>query len=225
MIDRNSNFFKYFNYCNCYWCQENDWPVLWKIDDSHETFYWFEIPKNASSTIKDFYGKNSSISFEHIRRNETYHQLNDSIKPIVVYDDPIDRFITLVNDYFSCGNWHNIYGRYILADLGLIDVHDKDLEKFSPHEKLKIIFSNIKNLTDREQVHHFYPQKFFVDDLKFKDFELVYKKNINERFGINKSIWINKSKKHILKEHLVPEQIKLLVDIYEEDYKFISKFI
>ena len=101
---------------------------------------------------------------------------------------------------------------------------EQSIEIFTSIQKLEFIFKNLKNITSSEEVHHFYPQTFFVDQLKFKNFELVSIQNVCERFGIDGRNWYNASNKNIKLDHFTEDQINLLKEIYSEDYKFIEKY-
>lgn len=212
MINIESNYFNYFNFCECIWCRQTDWPALHKLNGVD---YWFEIPKNASSSIK-----HESEVRHHIRRNtDEYDQLNENeIFPLVVFSDPIQRFITLINDYFVEKNFHYPYGQQIC----------NNLQDLSIEEVVDFVFSNMKLITSEQQSHHFYPQTFFIDTEKFHKFEIIFKENRQElidRFDLNNKIWWNPTKNKIIGlEHFNEEQVNLIKTIYEEDYQFIEKY-
>ena len=120
-IDKNNKFFDYFNFCDCVWCQLYGLPILNEIHLDEGKRYWFEITKNASSSIKDAYeGKIFRIcSKDSYHPGNLYHEVRNDEIPIVVYSDPIERFITLLNDYFSVMNFnsHSRFGEDIFEQL------------------------------------------------------------------------------------------------------------
>jgi hypothetical protein len=225
-IDKNNKFFNHFNFCNCKWCQLYGLPVLNEIELNEGKRYWFEVPKNASTSIK-----NSGIKIFRSCKKDSYHpgklydEIDSDVVPLVVYNDPVKRFISLCNDYFSEKhyNFHSNFGKKLFLEWKLLS-DEQSIEIFTSIQKLEFIFKNFKNITSSEEVHHFYPQTFFVDQLKFKNFELVSIQNVCERFGIDGRNWYNSSKKNIKLDHFTEDQINLLKEIYSEDYKFIEKY-
>lgn len=225
-IDKNNKFFNHFNFCDCIWCQKYGLPVLYELPLIEGKRYWFEISKNASSSIKTAYRNTMRrmCAKESYHSGKLYDQVSSEEVPIVVYMDPVKRFITLCNDYFSnkYDNTHSKFGQNIFEELGVLQ-KGKQNESIPPEKRLEIIFDNLKKITSFHSCHHFYPQSFFVDQNKFKNFELVRREDVNERFNISKNNWINKSSKSILKENLTQKQINLIKEIYSDDYKFIKK--
>ncbi len=235
-IDKNNKFFDHFNFCDCIWCQMYGVPILNEIHLDEGKRYWFEIPKNASSSIKDAYqGKIFRIcSKDSYHPGNLYHEVSDNEIPIVVYTDPIERFITLFNDYFSVMNFntHSKYGEHIFEQLGYFNSFEKDKsnlrpglinETIPPEKRLEIIFNNFKLIESIHSCHHFYPQTFFVDQKKFKNFELVKRKDVTDRFKIHGMNWVGASTKSVRKEHFTEKQLNFIKEIYSEDYKFIEK--
>jgi len=236
-IDKDNKFFDHFNFCDCIWCQMYGVPILNEMHLDEGKRYWFEIPKNASSSIKDAYkGKILRIcSKNSYHPGNLYHEVSDNEIPIVVYMDPIERFITLFNDYFSVenSNTHSRYGEHIFEQLGYFQMTEEDKQNLRPGEKsetippekrVEIIFDNFKSIESIHTCHHFYPQTFFVDQKKFKHFELVERKDVTDRFKIYGSVnWIGASTKSVRKEHFTEKQLNLVKEIYSEDYKFIEK--
>ena len=235
-IDKNNKFFDYFNFCDCVWCQLYGLPILNEIHLDEGKRYWFEITKNASSSIKDAYeGKIFRIcSKDSYHPGNLYHEVRNDEIPIVVYSDPIDRFITLLNDYFSVMNFnsHSRFGEDIFKQLDYFQMTEEDKynllpgeknEIISPEKRVEIIFDNFKSIKSIHSCHHFYPQTFFIDQKKFKHFELVERKDVSDRFKINGKKWIGSSTKSIQKDHFTEKQLDLVKKIYSEDYKFINK--
>ena len=222
-IDKTHKFFDHFHFCDCWDCQRYGVPILNEVYIKGQLEYWFEIPKNASTSIKNYKEFYRACVKESYHPGKLYHELDDTIVPIVVYNDPIKRFISLCNDYFSphhC-NKHSEIGHILLYKSGAIKKEDS-VNVLSPEEKLKSIFSIFHKIKSKCSVHHFYPQTFFIDTDKFKNFELVPISEVNKRFDIEGNYW-NVSSKHMKVEHLSNEQIEFLKDLYSDDYQFISK--
>jgi len=76
--------------CKCMWCHQVKWPYLQKLD---ENSYWFEIPKNACTAVKNHF------KLEPVPK-EKYNELKD-IVPIVIVRDPIERFVSNLDNYFN----------------------------------------------------------------------------------------------------------------------------
>ena len=118
-IDKNNKFFNHFNFCNCIWCQVYGLPVLNEIKLNEGKRYWFEVPKNASTSIK-----NSGIEIFRACKKDSYHpgklydEIDSDVVPLVVYNDPVKRFISLCNDYFSEGycNFHSNFGKKLFLE-------------------------------------------------------------------------------------------------------------
>jgi len=208
----NGNFNGKINHCDCYWCQQYPFPRLTLIGDKH----WFEIPKNGSATIKALYP-----DYKHLDKSE----YPKDVIPVVVFDDPVSRFISLINDYFCNGNRENntlgssqnsLYSKDIFESIGM------DLDQVSDHEKVGIVLKNLDKITSRHQVHHFYPQTKFIDTESFDNFKIISKQEINSYFGTDKIF--NKSPKGISIEDLTKEQIDTIREIYASDYEFYKKY-
>ena len=82
-----------FRECECEWCERYPFPRLYSLGDGQ---HWFEIPKNGSTSIKEHFPERKLIEGTPIT------------KPIVVIVDPVDRFVSLLNDYFVIPNYHNV---------------------------------------------------------------------------------------------------------------------
>lgn len=200
------------NRCDCYWCQRYPFPRLTEVGGK----FWFEIPKNGSSSIKETFK-----DFKHLGKSE----YPKDISPIVVFDDPVNRFVSLMNDYFCNPNRvndslhsspNNLYGEDLFKTLGV------DLYQTSDVEKVDIVLKNINKITSRHQVHHFYPQSAFVDTKFYSKFYVMLKKDINSVFGIDKVA--NKSVKTLKVEDLSEKQVAKIKEIYASDYEFYEKY-
>lgn len=191
--------YQVFDECKCEWCVDHSFPRLWNLDG--ET-HWFEIPKNGSASIKGKYGDAKLVT------NRV------DMRPIVVIDDPVDRFVSLLNDYFVIPNYHNIWGGDILSSIGLSLEDDKQVI-------LRGILNNLDKITSDQQVHHWYPQTHFIDQKTYGDFEIIRKKDIDNRFDIEDHY--NCSKKVFHKDDLSQEDLKLIRQVYSSDYEFIKR--
>jgi len=197
---------KVYAKCKCSWCVKDKFPRLTKIK---EDTYWFEIPKNGSASIKTHFRDHYTLSVEE------YNNIGD-IKPIVIFDDPIDRFVTLLNDYFVRGNYHHIWGQDILAKV------EQNLFSTDKERIIDIVFKNFSLLDTRQQVHHFYPQTYFIDQERFDSFEIIKKSDLSLRFPEMEHRY-NVTRKEIQRSDLTEDQIDRLKDIYSDDYDFIKK--
>lgn len=224
-IDKSDRFFDDFNFCDCRWCKKYGLPILNHIHLESQSRYWFEVPKNASTSIKTAFKPERVCATNSYHSGKLYHELDDDIIPLVVYNDPIKRFISLCNDYFSrrWNNPHSQYGKNIFLRIGALK-QNQEIESILPQERVKIIFDNFKEITSSEDVHHFYPQAFFVDQKKFKKFELIPIKDVYSKFSMEGKTWYNKSTPSIQIEHFTDEQIDKLKLIYSVDYNFIEKY-
>ncbi len=188
-----------FGECECEWCEGQPFPRLYSLGDGQ---HWFEIPKNGSASIKGHFPECKLVEGTPIT------------KPIVVIDDPVDRFVSLLNDYFVIPNYHNIWGDDILKFIGLsLDDSKEDI--------LRGVMSNLDKITTHQQVHHWYPQTHFIDQKNYQEFEVISKSDINERFGIDNHY--NSSKKVFQRSDLSHKDIVIIKSIYESDYRFIQK--
>ena len=143
----------------------NSFPRLWNLDGNN---FWFEIPKNGSASIKGHFTDKQLVTGRK------------DVRPVVVIDDPVDRFVSLLNDYFVVPNYHNIWGNDILASIGLtLDDSKEDI--------LRGIMNNLDKITSHQQVHHWYPQTHFIDEKQYSDFEIISKKDIDGRFGVERT--------------------------------------
>lgn len=205
-VNLSDSFLTHFKKCDCIWCTEYEFPRLTELSTGD---HWFEIPKNASASIKRRYSVDD-------RSILTKSQYKDVKKPVVVFRDPIDRFVTLLNDYLSQGSYHWRWGQ----DLFLYA--KKDWNNAPPKERIDILFEYFDLFTDHHQPHHWYPQTYFIDQ-SFKDIEVVWIQDASKRFDLDDSRKVNKSKKTITRDMLSPEQIAILKEVYASDYKFIEE--
>jgi hypothetical protein len=197
-----------FSVCNCFWCQKLQWPLLYNLDN--KKMNWFEVPRCCSVSIKKAFTDRTPV----YRDTDEYDDTRGY--PLVVWTDPIERFVSLINAYLIEDQRYHAYGKQLFA------LFDRELDECTKQEKIDLFFEHLNLLGSAQQVHHFYPQAKFVDKDKFKKFTIVKKQDVNKKFGISKVF--NVTRKDIVKEDFSPEQIKFIKDAYEEDYAFIKKY-
>lgn len=195
-----------FNVCRCFWCTKLDFPLLYNLDGEQ---YWFEVPRSCSVTIKESFPNRKQV----FRDQDEYDEAN---QPIMIFTDPIDRFISCINGYLTKGQRYYSYGHDIFSAFG------KDLNTMEKEEKIEWFFKNLDKVTSQHQVHHFHPQARFVDTDRFKKITVVKREDVNDFFGINEKM--NETVKEITKEDFSEQQIDFIKRIYKEDYEFLKKY-
>ena len=209
-VDINSTYA--FNDCNCYWCQKLEWPLMYDLENNHEKL-WFEVPRSCSVTIKESFPKRIQV----MRETRLYNTLlEEGKKPIMIFTDPIDRFISLINVYLTEKQRYYDYGKDIFASF------DKDLTLLSKEEKIDLFFRNLNKITGGHQVHHFHPQCRFVDTENFDEFEVVKREDVNDYFDID--VAHNVTNKEITADDFSEEQIEFIKRAYASDYAFFKKY-
>lgn len=199
-----------FNDCNCYWCEKLQWPLLYDLDGDKK---WFEVPRSCSVTIKENFKQRAQV----FRNTKKYQGIwMGSEKPIVIFTDPLERFISLINVYLTPKQRYSDYGKNIF------DSFSVDIDKCTKQEKIDLFFKNLPKITSQHQVHHFHPQCRFVDTENFEEFTIVRKEDVNDFFGITEKL--NVTTKDITLEDLSEEQIDFVKRIYKDDYEFIEKY-
>lgn len=203
-----------FNRCTCSWCESIKWPLLFDLDGEKT---WFEIPRSCSVTIKETYPNRKRIEKDaQLVKGKWLKYSAVKSKPIVIFTDPIDRFISCINVYLVPGQRYYNYGQNIFQALG------KNLDECTKEEKIDLFFKNLQKIGSLHQVHHFHPQCMFVDTQSFDEFEVVPRKSVNKFFGI--STVYNRTKKEITKNDLSPQQLNFITKIYQSDYDFFEKY-
>ena len=201
-----------FNDCNCYWCQKLEWPLMYDLENNHEKL-WFEVPRSCSVTIKESFPKRVQV----MRGTRLYNTLiKEGRKPIMIFTDPIDRFISLINVYLTPKQRYFDYGKDIFSTF------DKDINLISKEEKIDLFFRNLNKITGGHQVHHFHPQCRFVDTENFPEFEVVRREDVNKYFDID--VAHNVTNKEITVEDFSEEQIEFIKRAYASDYAFFEKY-
>lgn len=192
----------FFQVCKCEYCEfYNSFPVLWELTPN---MFWFEIPKNGSYSTKRKYTNRVHITDVSKCKN---------ISPFVILRDPISRFISLFKHYCIEGERRFHIGEAFYKRCG------KDISTMNLSERLDFLINNVDKLTSTEEVHHFYPQSFFIDTTNFDNFNLINIKNVSVVF---KTQSLNTTKKANV--YLDTKQTQYINDIYKEDYEFFDKF-
>ena len=201
-----------FNDCNCYWCQKLEWPLLYDLENNHEKL-WFEVPRSCSVTIKESFPSRIQV----MRGTRLYNRfVEEKKKPIMIFTDPIDRFVSLINVYLTDKQRYSDYGKDIFSTFG------KDITQLTKQEKIDLFFANLNKITSGHQVHHFHPQCRFVDTEGFEDIEVVRREDVNKYFGIDQMH--NVTKKDITAADFSEEQIDFIERAYVSDYAFLEKY-
>jgi|TARA_B110000977_G_scaffold141809_1_gene179908 hypothetical protein len=201
-----------FNDCKCYWCEQLEWPLMYDLEGNEEKL-WFEVPRSCSVTIKESFPNRKQIK----RGTRLYAKLiEEGKKPIMIFTDPIDRFISLINVYLTQRQRYVGYGKDIF------DTFDVDINEISKQEKIDLFFANLNKITSGHQVHHFHPQCRFVDAESFSALEVVKREDVNEYFDITEHH--NSTRKEITAEDLSVEQIDFIKRAYASDYAFYDKY-
>lgn len=198
-----------FQACECGWCEKLQWPLLHKLDDEQ---HWFEIPRSCSVTIKETFPKRTQI----FRYDSAYNDAVNSVTPIVVMSDPVERFLSLVNVYLVEHQRYYEYGKQIFQAIGM------NLDELNYEQRFNIFMDNLDMITSNHQVHHFHPQVDFIDTDSFKDFKVIMRNEVNEFFGI--STIYNQTRKRITREHLLPAHYEFIEKAYKKDYDFLKLF-
>jgi hypothetical protein len=198
-----------FNDCNCYWCQKLSFPLLYDLDGEKN---WFEVPRSCSVTIKESFPNKAQV----MRNTRKYRTISETDKPIVIFSDPLERFISLINVYLVDKQRYHGYGKDIFTTFA------KDLDSCTKEEKIDLFFRNLNKINSNHQVHHFHPQCRFVDTENFEEFTIVKREDVNEFFGINRKL--NETKKEITLDDFSEEQIEFIKRAYKSDYEFIEQY-
>jgi hypothetical protein len=185
---------------------------MYDLEDNNEKL-WFEVPRSCSVTIKESFPLRRQV----MRGTKLYKRMvEEKKKPIMIFTDPIDRFISLINVYLVDKQRYTDYGKDIFTTFA------KDITALSKQEKIDLFFANLNKITSLHQVHHFHPQCRFVDTESFENIEVVKREDVNKYFGISEHH--NVTKKEITKEDFTEEQIDFIKRAYASDYAFFEKY-
>jgi hypothetical protein len=201
-----------FNDCSCYWCEKLEWPLMYDLEDNNERL-WFEVPRSCSVTVKESFPKRKQV----MRYTKMYKRLVEEKRvPIMVFTDPIERFISLINVYLTDKQRYSDYGKDVFSTI------DVDISQLTRKEKIKMFFSNLNKITSNHQVHHFHPQCRFVDTESFEQIEVIKREDVNDYFGITARH--NVTDKDITVDDFTEEQIDFIKRAYASDYAFFKKY-
>jgi hypothetical protein len=201
-----------FNACKCYWCEKLNWPLMYDLEDNNEKL-WFEVPRSCSVSVKE----NFPLRKQVLRGTRLYNKfIEEKKKPIVIFTDPIDRFVSSINAYLTDHQRFSDYGKDIFSTF------NKDISTLSKQEKINLFFANLNKITSLQQVHHFHPQCRFVDTANFEEFSIVKREDFNEFFDVTEKH--NVTKKDIIAEDFSQEQIDFIKRAYASDYAFLEKY-
>ena len=211
-----------FQNCNCKYCTYfNGFPILWRLSKGA---VWFEIPKNGSTSIKREYnlwnpfawvpkGVSQEIPLKKYMPIKDFGPYGNTI-PYVVVRDPVDRFISLFKHYFLDG------GRRFRNGIVFCEKLNKDINTMDMNARLEFLIDNLSELSTDEQVHHFYPQAYFIDTKSFDDFKLVKLEDLSKTLNVLRVGHVEVMDMYDV--HLNDEQERYIKTIYEDDYKFFE---
>ena len=189
-----------FQECKCKYCKGAGlfpgFPALWILQNNK---YWIEIPKNASKSIKDFTKVKETVdSFP-----------NKDQQVFVVIRNPITRFKSLYNHYFVDGYRKTVGHKWASENkINLKDPYSLDT--------IQSILDNLDKLSSKEEVHHFYPQSFFIPD-SITNLKKVPISEVSSIFGTPIK---NESKERKIK--LTSSQQDFISNLYESDLQYLE---
>lgn len=196
-----------FNKCNCFWCQKLKFPLMYNLDGKRN---WFEIPRSCSVTVKETFPDRKQV----FRDTDEYDDARG--RPLVVYSDPVERFVSCINAYVTEKQRYYHYGEDIFSTFGV------DLSKCTKQEKIDYFFANLHKIGSAHQLHHFHPQAWFIDIDKFVGFTVIKKHDVCSHFGITQKL--NQTKKEITANDFSKEQVAFIKKLYQIDYDFYEKY-
>lgn len=207
-----------FQNCKCKYCvYHNGFPILWELE---EGVIWFEIPKNGSSSIKREYnlwnpwawrpkGAPQEVPLQKLIPIEDFEPYRNTI-PYVILRDPVDRFISLFKHYFLDE------GRRFSKGAAFCEKLNKDINTMDMNTRLDFLIDNLSELSADEEVHHFYPQAYFIDTKSFDDFKLVKLEDLSKTLNVPNYGHIAATDAYDVQ--LNDEQERYIKTIYEDDY-------
>lgn len=189
-----------FRSCGCNYCTKYKFPILWNISKKN---YWYEIPKNGSWSIKNRY---------KIRKVKDVAPVGSVI--YIVWRDPIERFKSLFMHYFLEEG-----GRYVLAE-EFFAKRGRTLKSYNIQERISLCLSFLEEFDSTMEVHHFYPQTYFLDTRFSDNFKIISIKDLSKELN-TKTLNVT-SKKRSSGIKFTEEQLNLIRDIYRSDYEFMQ---
>lgn len=199
-----------FQKCDCWFCAHGYQKVIHTFEMNGVREFWVDIPKNASAAIKARWelGEKPSIFPKAL-----YKDLD--CKPLAVYRDPMERFVSLLNHYLTPSG---PYGRFkkgtaALADM-CVDIHDVGLV-----QRTILFMEYLPKLTGFHQVHHFYPQTFWLPE-EFEEFTWIPMSRVSEVFDAPNTT----PGSHKITEDMLTVRMRNFVENeYYDDYEYFLK--
>lgn len=130
--------------CSCHFCKRHRVPWLWKL----ENCFWFEIPKNSSTGIK-----------QNNPDRKMVNEIGNDDVAYFIYRNPIDRFESLMSHFFEKGN----HRRYEKWGIPLFKRFGYNIDHLTPNQKVELILDNLHRIPSAYEPHHFWPQSRFLD--------------------------------------------------------------
>jgi hypothetical protein len=197
-----------FNHCVCYWCQKLDWPLMYDLDgDGKKT--WFEIPRSCSVTVKESHPNRKQVSQDD-------PEYKNAKKPLIIFTEPVERFLSCMNVYLVPGQRYYDYGKDIFKSF------DVNLDDCTKQEKIDYFFTHLNKVCSFHQVHHFHPQVRFIDFETFDEFTVINKHETSNYLGTDRVM--NKTTKEINESDLTKDQLDFIRWVYREDYEFFKNY-
>ena len=199
-----------FQECDCWWCGRGYAKVLHTFTMYGVREFWVDIPKNASTSIKERWALTRQPS---IFPKALYSELD--CKPLAVYRDPMDRFVSLLNHYLTKSG---TYGRFLkgtaaLADIG-VNINEVELP-----ERISLFMGCLSKLTGFHQVHHFYPQTYWLPE-EFEEFTWIPMHKVGEVFHTKNT---TPGSGLITLDMLTDTQKHFILNEYKVDYDYFNQ--
>lgn len=195
--------------CDCWFCEKGYRQVIHTFEKDGVREFWVDIPKNASQAIKERWKLGSEPT---IFPKALYKELDCA--PLAVYRDPMDRFVSLLNHYLTPSG---PYGRFkkgaaALADIGV------DINEVGIHERISLFMGCLSKLTGFHQVHHFYPQTYWLPE-EFEEFTWIPMYKVDEVFDAKN---VTPGSRSITRDMLTLPQKHFILNEYKDDYKYFN---
>ena len=195
-----------FNECECFWCKKLQWPLLYDLDSKRT---WFEIPRSCSVTIKEAHPDRKQV----FRDQPEYSKAKE---PVVVFTEPVERFLSCMNAYITKGQRYYNYGKDIFSSFAV------NLDECTKEQKISYFFKHLNKIGSAHQVHHFHPQVKFIDTENFKKFTVINKHEVGKFF--DNAEHLNTTVKEVEQKDLSKDQIDFIRWIYRHDYEFYENY-
>ena len=193
-----------FQKCSCRYCERWGFPMIWK--GLPKDSFWYEIPKNGSWSIKMRYKK---------LKDSTKTPISADDKIYIIWRHPESRFMSVFSHYFLEEG-----GRFTLTQ-DYFKQHGIEIKKIPIKDRIDLCLNNLFLFDSTMEVHHFYPQTYFINQ-KYKDnFEIIDIRNISKLLGVKS---LNSTPKKRFKEiEFTDIHLEKIREIYRDDYKFMEK--